>query len=46
MYVYAGSYQGNIIILQGDPTNLQIKTMKQVSEVFYLQSRIPSDPSH
>lgn len=40
MYVYAGTYQGNIIILQGDPAQLQIKTMKQVSEVTIHQSRI------
>jgi hypothetical protein len=34
MYIYAGTYQGNVVILQGDPTQLSIKTIKQVSEVF------------
>lgn len=31
MLVYAGTYQGNIIILQGGITNLQLKAAKQVS---------------
>ena len=40
MLVYAGTYQGNVVILYSDLTNLQLKTIKQVSDVNAHQSRI------
>jgi hypothetical protein len=32
MRVYAGTYQGHVLILQGEPSSLNIKSNKAVSE--------------
>lgn len=44
MKIFAGTYQGNVFILQGTPTDLKIKVVKPVSEVDPIISRTQSEP--